>query len=108
MDRWRGRRRNEEASNESKRIEEKQEREMMMMPGDSCIHKQLVKCSEYIFRERSRETLVVVVCPNRTYLTVDIWPGRDRRRLKFQKLLHGRTDRQGNERCSLLLLSHHR
>lgn len=36
---------------------------MMMMPGDSCIHKQLVKCSEYIFREPSRETLVVVVCP---------------------------------------------
>jgi hypothetical protein len=43
-----------EASNESKRIEK--QREMMMMPGDSCIHKKLVKCPEYIFRE---ETLLV-------------------------------------------------
>ena len=28
--------------------------QMMMMPGDSCIHKKLVKCPPTIFRERGR------------------------------------------------------
>lgn len=33
---------------------DRQKQEMMMMLGDSCIHKKLVKCRQYIFRERER------------------------------------------------------